>query len=124
MKRSTAFGSYQQLTFLNKTKFSTGILADMLAFEAQNQGQTNLDYERSTLSAYSEFQSTYKKFDFILGGRLESYSIEGTTDTDALIPFHQTRFFPNATTQYNIIPQVFVNTNSKYSLTSTKSKPT
>lgn len=101
----------QDLSFLNKTKFSTGILADMLAFEAQNQGQTNLDYERSTLSAYSEFQSTYKKFDFILGGRLESYSIEGTTDTDALIPFHQTRFFPNATIQYNIIPQVFVNTN-------------
>jgi hypothetical protein len=101
----------QDFSFLDKTKFSTGILADMLAFEAQNQGQTNLDYERSTLSAYSEFQSTYKKFDFILGGRLESYSIEGTTDTDALIPFHQTRFFPNATIQYNIIPQVFVNTN-------------
>jgi hypothetical protein len=101
----------QDLSFFDKTKFSTGILADMLAFEAQNQGQTNLDYERSTLSAYSEFQSTYKKFDFILGGRLESYSIEGTTDTDALIPFQQTRFFPNATVQYNIIPQVFLNAN-------------
>jgi hypothetical protein len=101
----------QDFSFLDKTKFSSGILVDKLAFEAQNQGQTNLDYERSTLSAYSEFQSTYKKFDFILGGRLESYSIEGTTDTDALIPFHQTRFFPNATIQYNIIPQVFVNTN-------------
>ena len=103
----------QDLSFFDKTKFSTGILADMLAFEAQNQGQTNLDYERSTLSAYSEFQSTYKKFDFILGGRLESYSIEGTTDTDALIPFQQTRFFPNATVQYNIIPQVFLNAKKK-----------
>ena len=101
----------QDLSFFDKTKFSTGILADMLAFEAQNQGQTNLDYERSTLSAYSEFQSTYKKFDFILGGRLESYSIEGTTDTDALIPLQHTRFFPNATVQYNIIPQVFLNAN-------------
>lgn len=111
----------QDLSFFDKTKFSTGILADMLAFEAQNQGQTNLDYERSTLSAYSEFQSTYKKFDFILGGRLESYSIEGTTDTDALIPFQQTRFFPNATVQYNIIPQVFlnVNYNKKISLPNT-----
>lgn len=111
----------QDLSFFDKTKFSTGILADMLAFEAQNQGQTNLDYERSTLSAYSEFQSTYKKFDFILGGRLESYSIKGTTDTDALIPFQQTRFFPNATVQYNIIPQVFlnVNYNKKISLPNT-----
>jgi hypothetical protein len=101
----------QDLSFFDKTKFSTGILADKLAFEAQNQGQTNLDYQRTTLSAYSELQATYKKFDFIMGGRLESYSIEGTTDTDALIPFHQTRFFPNATVQYNIIPQVFVNAN-------------
>lgn len=101
----------QDLSVFDKTKFSTGILADKLEFEAQNEGQTNLDYQRTTLSAYSEFQSTYKKFDFILGGRLESYSIEGNTDTDALIPFRQTRFFPNATVQYNIIPQVFVNAN-------------
>jgi hypothetical protein len=101
----------QDLSVFDKTKFSTGLLADKLEFEAQNEGQTNLDYQRTTLSAYSEFQSTYKKFDFILGGRLESYSIEGTTDTDALIPFRQTRFFPNATVQYNIIPQVFVNAN-------------
>jgi hypothetical protein len=101
----------QDLSFFDKTKFSSGLLADKLAFEAQNQGQTNLDYQRTTLSAYTEFQSTYKKFDFILGGRLESYSIEGTTDSDKLIPFHQTRFFPNATVQYNVIPQVFVNAN-------------
>jgi hypothetical protein len=101
----------QDLSIFDKTKFSTGLLADKLEFEAQNEGQTNLDYQRTTLSAYSEFQSTYKKFDFILGGRMESYSIEGTTDTDALIPFRQTRFFPNATVQYNIIPQVFVNAN-------------
>jgi hypothetical protein len=101
----------QDLSFFDKTKFSSGLLADKLAFETQNQGQTNLDYQRTTLSAYTEFQSTYKKFDFIMGGRLESYSIEGTTDSDKLIPFHQTRFFPNATVQYNIIPQVFLNAN-------------
>ena len=46
-----------------------------------------------------------------MGGRLESYSITGNTDSDELIPFKQTRFFPNATLQYNIIPQVFVNAN-------------
>jgi hypothetical protein len=101
----------QEFSFLEKTKFSTGVLADKLEFEAQNLGVTNLDYQRTTLSAYSEFQSSYKKFDFILGGRLESYNIDGNTDTDELIPFNQTRFFPNASIQYNIIPQVFVNAN-------------
>jgi hypothetical protein len=101
----------QDLTFLDKTKFSSGILADKLEFEALNLGITNLDYQRTTLSAYSEFQTSYNKFDFIMGGRLESYSITGNTDSAKLIPFKQTRFFPNATIQYNIIPQVFVNAN-------------
>jgi hypothetical protein len=101
----------QDLSVLDKTKFSSGILADKLEFEALNLGITNLDYQRTTLSAYSEFQTSYNKFDFIMGGRLESYSIAGNTDSAKLIPFKQTRFFPNATLQYNIIPQVFVNAN-------------
>jgi hypothetical protein len=101
----------QDLSILDKTKFSSGILADKLEFEALNLGVTNLDYQRTTLSAYSEFQTSYNKFDFILGTRLESYSITGNTDSAKLIPFKQTRFFPNATLQYNIIPQVFVNAN-------------
>ena len=101
----------QDLSVLDKTKFSSGILADKLEFEAQNLGITNLDYQRTTLSAYSEFQTSYNKFDFIMGGRLESYSITGNTDTAKLIPFKHTRFFPNATLQYNIMPQVFVNAN-------------
>ncbi len=101
----------QEISFLQKTKFSTGILGDKLEYEATNFGQTNLDYQRTTLAAYSEFQSTYKKFDFILGGRLENYDIEGTTDVTNLIPFTLTKFFPNASVQYNIIPQVFVNAN-------------
>jgi hypothetical protein len=101
----------QDLSVLDKTKFSSGILADKLEFEALNLGITNLDYQRTTLSAYSEFQTSYNKFDFIMGGRLESYSISGNTDSAKLIPFKQTRFFPNATLQYNIIPQVFVNAN-------------
>jgi hypothetical protein len=101
----------QDLSVLDKTKFSSGILADKLEFEALNLGITNLYYQRTTLSAYSEFQTSYNKFDFILGTRLESYSITGNTDSAKLIPFKQTRFFPNATLQYNIIPQVFVNAN-------------
>lgn len=40
-----------------------------------------------------------------------AWGIDGNTDTDELIPFNQTRFFPNASIQYNIIPQVFVNAN-------------
>jgi Outer membrane protein beta-barrel family len=101
----------QEFSFLGKTKFAIGVLADKLEFEAQNLGATNLDYQRITFSGYSEFQSSYKKFDFILGGRIESYSIDGTTATDELIPFKQTQFFPNASIQYNVIPQVFVNAN-------------
>ena len=101
----------QEFSFLGKTKFAIGVLADKLEFEAQNLGVTNLDYQRTTFSGYSELQSSYKKFDFILGGRIESYAIDGTTDTDDLIPFKQTQFFPNASIQYNVIPQVFVNAN-------------
>lgn len=101
----------QEISFLNKTEFSTGVLAEKLEFEAQNFDITNLDYQRTTLSAYSKFQSTYKKFDFILGTRLESYNIDGQTNEGKLIPFNQTRFFPNASIQYNVIPQVFVNAN-------------
>lgn len=111
----------QQLSFLEKTKFSAGLLGDKMDFQTQSFEQTNLDYFRTTLAAYSEFQSTFRKFDFILGGRLESYAIEGKTDEGELTPFHQTRFFPNASVQYNIIPQVFVNANynSKISLPNT-----
>ena len=101
----------QELSFLDKTKIATGLLADKLSFDTQNFGLTNLEYQRTTLAAYSEFQTTLKSFDFILGGRLESYAIDGTTDGGALIPFNQTRFFPNASVQYNIIPQVFINAN-------------
>ena len=101
----------QQVKFLNETKWSAGILADKLDFVTNSFDVQNLNYERTTLSAYTEFQSTYKKFEFILGGRLESYSIDGTTDTGSLLPFDLSRFFPNASIQYNIMPQIFVNTN-------------
>jgi hypothetical protein len=101
----------QEIKFLEETKFSTGILADYLDFKTYNFQTKNLDYQRSTLAAYTEFQSKYKNFDFILGGRLESYNIEGKTDTNDLTPFNLTKFFPNATIQYNITSQIFVNGN-------------
>ncbi|MFD2600566.1 TonB-dependent receptor domain-containing protein [Flavobacterium suzhouense] len=111
----------QEIDLLDKTKFSAGILAEQLDFEAKNFGIENLDYSRTILAAYSEGQANYKKFDFILGARLESYDVKGTTDTDDLIPFRQTRFFPNATIQYTLIPQVYfkANYNKKISLPNT-----
>lgn len=113
----------QEISFMDKTKISAGALAERLNFEAISFGVENLDYSRTSYAAYTEAQTTYKKFDFILGGRLESYDIHGTTDTDDLIPFKQTQFFPNATIQYNIMPQVFVNANynRKISLPNTSS---
>ncbi|WP_297332927.1 TonB-dependent receptor [Flavobacterium sp.] len=101
----------QEIPFLDKSKISAGTLADLLDFETESFDVINLDYTRSTLAAYTEFQANYKKFEFILGGRLESYDIEGNTDTDELLPFSQVRFFPNATAQYNFMPQVNINAN-------------
>jgi len=111
----------QELKWFDKTKFSTGILADELQFDTKSFGVQNLDYSRTTLAAYTEVQTTVKKIDFILGGRLESYSIEGKTDTGNITPFKQTRFFPNAAIQYNLIPQVYasINYNKKISLPNT-----
>ncbi|MEZ4854217.1 outer membrane beta-barrel family protein [Flavobacterium sp.] len=101
----------QELKVLDETKFSIGVLADKLDFVTESFDVKNLDYWRTTYAAYTEFQSTYKDFDFILGGRLESYKIEGETNTSLLTPFNLTQFFPNATIQYNIMPQVFFNAN-------------
>ncbi|MEZ4854767.1 TonB-dependent receptor domain-containing protein [Flavobacterium sp.] len=101
----------QELKVLDETKFSIGVLADKLDFVTESFDIKNLDYWRTTYAAYTEFQSTYKNFDFILGGRLESYKIEGETNMGLLMPFNLTQFFPNATIQYNIMPQVFFNAN-------------
>lgn len=111
----------QQVNFLDKSKISVGVLADRLDFEAINFSTKNLDYNRTTGAAYAEGQSTYKKFEFIAGLRLESYNIEGTTDTDDLIPFRKTRLFPNGTIQYNIMEQVYakINYNNKIQLPNT-----
>lgn len=113
----------QEINFLDKTKISTGMLADLLDFDAQSFGATNLDYRRTSGALYTEGQATYKKFDFILGGRLETYNVKGHTDSADLLPFHKTRFFPNATIQYNVMPQVFakVNFNNKIRLPDTGS---
>jgi Outer membrane protein beta-barrel family len=113
----------QQVNFLDKSKLSMGVLVDRLDFEAINFGLKNLDYTRTTGAAYAEGQTTYKKFEFIAGLRLETYNIEGNTDTADLIPFKKTRLFPNGTIQYNLIDHVYakVNYNNKIQLPNTSS---
>ncbi|AXG75023.1 TonB-dependent receptor [Flavobacterium arcticum] len=113
----------QQIDFLDNTKISAGALADRLDFDATSFNIKNLEYTRTSLAAYTEVQALYKQFEFIVGGRLESYDIEGNTDTDNLIPFNQTRFFPNATIQYKLTSQIYFKTNynKKISLPNTAS---
>ncbi|MBL7885182.1 MAG: TonB-dependent receptor [Flavobacterium sp.] len=113
----------QPIKVLDEGKISVGTLIDNLSFETQSFGTTNLDYDRRTMAAYAEFQTTFKKFDFIVGTRAEDYSITGNTDTADLIPFKQFRLFPNASLQYNFGSQIFfnVNYNKKISLPSTSS---
>ncbi len=113
----------QPLKILDEGKISFGSLYDNLSFVTDSFGITNLDYDRRTAAGYLEFQSKYKKFDFIVGTRAEDYSITGKTNTNDLIPFKQFRFFPNASVQYNFAPQIFfnVNYNKKINLPSTSS---
>lgn len=113
----------KELVFLEKTKISAGVLGNLLDFKTKSFGLRNLDYTRTSLAAYTEAHASYKKFEFIIGGRLESYDIEGNTDTDDLIPFKQTRFFPNGVVQYNIMPQMHINAsyNKKIRLPNTSS---
>lgn len=111
----------QPIKLLEKGKISFGTLYEELLFDAKNQGISNLEYRRRTASTYLEFQTKYKKFDFTVGGRGEDYDITGKTNTSVLTPFQQYRFFPNASVQYNLMPQVFfsANYNKKITLPST-----
>lgn len=113
----------QAIPLFEKGKISTGVFYDRLDFITNSFQQTNLDYYRSTQAVYLEIQTSYKSFDFILGSRAENYSIEGKTTNGNLIPFNKSRIFPNASLQYNLIPQVFfsMNYNTKISLPSTSS---
>ena len=113
----------QDLKILDKGKFSTGILSDELQFKTDNFDVLNLNYSRKTMAGYVEFQSSLKKFDFIIGTRAENYNISGNTNVANLIPFEQFRLFPNASVQYNFAKQIFVgvNYNKKISLPTTSS---
>lgn len=109
----------QPLKILDEGKVSFGGLYDQQNFETKNGNLINLDYTRQTTSAYAEFQATLKKFDFIAGARAENYDITGITrfydkgilkESD-LNPFKKFKVFPNASVQYNLMKQLFVNVN-------------
>jgi hypothetical protein len=110
----------QPLKILDEGKVSFGGLYDQQNFETKNGNLINLDYTRQTTSAYVEFQATLKKFDFIAGARAENYDITGITrfyddnnnlKESNLNPFKKFKVFPNASVQYNLMKQLFVNVN-------------
>lgn len=127
LNNSSLFNSYnfrvdysQPLKILDDGKVSFGGLYDQQDFETKDKNIINLDYTRQTTSAYLEFQATLKKFDFIAGARAENYDITGITrfyDDDNnlkesnLNPFKKFKIFPNASVQYNLMKQLFVNVN-------------
>ena len=127
LNNSSLFNSYnfrvdysQPLKILDDGKVSFGGLYDQQDFETKDRNIINLDYTRQTTSAYLEFQATLKKFDFIAGARAENYDITGITrfydDNDNLKesnlnPFKKFKVFPNASVQYNLMKQLFVNVN-------------
>ncbi|MBD3904226.1 outer membrane beta-barrel protein [Chryseobacterium sp. Ch-15] len=127
LNNSSLFNSYnfrvdysQPLKILDDGKVSFGGLYDQQDFETKDRSIINLDYTRQTTSAYVEFQATLKKFDFIAGARAENYDITGITrfydDNDNLKesnlnPFKKFKVFPNASVQYNLMKQLFVNVN-------------
>ena len=113
----------QSLKIMDKGKISTGALIDNLYFRTKDFGNTNLNYNRQTTAGFVELQSSLNKFDFILGLRGEKYNINGKTNTTDLTPFNQFRLFPNASIQYNLASQIYINANynKKISLPSTSS---
>jgi len=115
----------QPLKILDEGKMSFGGLYDQQNFETKNGSLINLDYTRQTTSAYLEFQATLKKFDFIAGARAENYDITGITrfydkgilNESNLNPFKKFKVFPNASVQYNVMKQLFVNVNYNKKIT-------
>ncbi|QQQ27352.1 outer membrane beta-barrel protein [Chryseobacterium indoltheticum] len=115
----------QPLKILDEGKMSFGGLYDQQNFETKNGSLINLDYTRQTTSAYMEFQATLKKFDFIAGARAENYDITGITrfhdkgilKESNLNPFKKFKVFPNASVQYNVMKQLFVNVNYNKKIT-------
>lgn len=109
----------QPIKILDEGKVSFGGLYERLNFDTHTFNIKNLDYKRQTASSYLEFQTKYKKFDFVVGARAEDYDIGGQSwlisqsgiKQSDLSPFKQFRIFPNASVQYNFMKQVYLNFN-------------
>ncbi|MGV4415123.1 outer membrane beta-barrel protein [Chryseobacterium sp. T1] len=108
----------QPIKILDEGKLGVGADYNQQDFVAENFNIKNLDYSSKTSAVYSEVNSKKGKFDFTLGLRGEYYNINGTSlnpengKYDQLKPFDKFKVFPNASVQYNFIPNmVFANIN-------------
>lgn len=119
----------QSIKLLDQGKISVGGLYEKMDFSTDSFGFKNMDYNRQTASMYAEVQAKLKKFDFILGTRAEDYDISGyfkTIDNAGMVkeseltPFKKFKLFPNASIQYNFLPQMYfaLNYNKKITLPS------
>lgn len=120
----------QPIKILEDGKISMGGLYENVNFDTQSHSVTNLDYQRQTTGIYTEAQTKFKKFDFIVGARAENYDIGGKVldyDTNLLTKeltqFNKFKVFPNASIQYNFMKQIYLalNYNKKIQLPSISS---
>ncbi len=111
----------QRVKLLDESKILLGALAERVDYSTEAFGLENMNYQQNTAALYTEAQTQYHSWEFILGARCEHYDLGGEVTSGSLLPFVQTRFFPNATLQYNLAPKVFVNVsyNQKIKLPST-----
>ena len=117
----------QPIKILEEGKLSLGADYNQQDFVANDNIIDNLDYSSKTSAVYSEVNAKKGKFDFVLGLRGEYYNVGGTSydyeekKYDALIPFDKFKVFPNASVQYNFVPNMVfanINYNKKISLPS------
>ena len=116
----------QPLKILDEGKISFGGLYETQNYKTSSFNLQNLDYQKLNAATYLEFQSTLKKFDFIVGTRAEDYDISGSAYNytsnlnEDLRAFKKFKLFPNASVQYNFAKQVYLalNYNKKISLPS------
>ncbi|MGA9212764.1 outer membrane beta-barrel protein [Kaistella sp.] len=117
----------QPIKILDEGKFGVGGDYNQQNFVTNDNIIDNLDYRSKTSAVYSEINAKKNKFDFVFGLRGEYYNIGGTSydyknsKYDALTTFDKFKVFPNASVQYNFVPNMVfanINYNKKISLPS------
>lgn len=116
----------QNINLLDKAKIDFGGLYQNIHYITYGNHIKNLDYQRNTYSTYTEIQTSKNKWNFTLGIRAETHQIYGktynllTSNTENLKEYNRTRFFPNASIQYDFskMLNLSLNYNHKISLPS------